>query len=268
MERPPRTGRPGGHVSAGLAETGGGRTQTMRAQMALRERILAGAFPPGARLMEVTLAGTLGISRTPVREAMARLAEEGLLERGPRGGFRVRRFTVEDVIDAIELRGVLEGTAARLAAERGAPRERLAAIREVLAGLEACLARPGEVDLESYAAGNAAFHEALWGLAGSDMVRREAARASALPFASPSAFLPDAADMDAFVVSLKLAQQQHRWIVEAIAAREGSRAEALARDHARIARRNLTYLMEEMAQGPDAGPDVPSLSLVAGAQKD
>ncbi len=77
------------------------------------------------RLFEVSLAETLEISRTPVREALSRLAEEGLLDRLPNGGFVVRRFGYEDVIDSIELRGVMEGTAARLAAERGASPEGL-----------------------------------------------------------------------------------------------------------------------------------------------
>ncbi len=66
-----------------------------------------------------------------------------------------------------------------------------------------------------------------------------------LPFASPSAFLPDNANIAAFRRSLTVAQDQHRMIVQAIAAREGSRAEALAREHARTARRNLEYVLAE-----------------------
>jgi len=94
-------------------------THTLRARIEVRERILRGDLPGGTRLFEVALAEDLGISRTPVREAMSRLVEEGLLERVRGGGFTVRRFALADVIDTIELRGVLEGTAARLGAERG-----------------------------------------------------------------------------------------------------------------------------------------------------
>jgi GntR family transcriptional regulator of vanillate catabolism len=77
------------------------------------------------------------------------------------------------------------------------------------------------------------------------MVRREVERITRLPFASPSAFLPDTANIRAFRQSLHLAQQQHHAIVEAIEAREGSRAESIVREHARAARRNLDYIMTQ-----------------------
>ena len=80
--------------------------------------LLRGDFQPGERLSELPLVARLGVSRTPIRLALDRLAHEGLLEASPTGGFVVRAFTIEDVWDAIETRGVLEGAAARLAAER------------------------------------------------------------------------------------------------------------------------------------------------------
>lgn len=222
------------------------RTHAGRALVELRKQILSGELPGGTRLYEVSLAEALEISRTPVREAMARLAEEGLLERVAGGGFAVRSFTFADVIDAIEIRGVLEGTAARLAAERGVPEERMEAIRSIVAALDRCFgAGPDEVDFEAYAERNAEFHAALAGLAGSEILRREIDRASRLPFASPSAFTPDKADIAAFRRSLHVAQVQHRAIVAAIAGRESARAEALAREHAKIARSNLEYILSE-----------------------
>src|SRR5690606_6881952 len=111
-------------------------THGRRAVIELREKIINGELPGGMRLFEVTLAGTLQISRTPVREALSRLAEEGLLDRLPNGGFVVRRFGYADVVDSIELRGVLEGTAARLAAERGAPPDALGRMREIVLKLD------------------------------------------------------------------------------------------------------------------------------------
>jgi GntR family transcriptional regulator of vanillate catabolism len=221
-------------------------THATRAVIELRKRILGGELPGGMRLFEVPMAEQLQISRTPVREAMSRLAEEGLLDRARNGGFVVRSFSYADVIDAIELRGVLEGTAARLAAERGVAPEALARIGAIVAKLDQCFGnKPGEVDFEAYAEQNAAFHRELAGLSGSDIVRREVERMTRLPFASPSAFLPDRADIEAFRRSLNTAQDQHRAIVAAIAAREGTRAEMIAREHARIARRNLEYVMTE-----------------------
>ena len=76
----------------------------------LREMILSGKFPPGQRLAEVRIAEMLGVSRTPVRSALATLAPRGLVVPG-RGlrGFQVRTVTLKEVLDATELRGVLEG---------------------------------------------------------------------------------------------------------------------------------------------------------------
>ena len=96
----------------------GAQSQTVKAKLGLRELVLDGAFAPGERVPEIELAKRLGVSRTPLRLALSTLAHEGLLEPLPGGGFVVRSFTRADVSDAIELRGVLEGTAARLAAER------------------------------------------------------------------------------------------------------------------------------------------------------
>jgi len=236
------------------------KTHATRTVIELRKKILGGDLKGGTRLYEVPLAEELEISRTPLRDAMSRLAEEGLLERAKSGGFVVRQFSFADVIDAIELRGVMEGTAARVAAERGAAPEKLALMEEVVAGLDACFgAMPGEVEFESYSELNARFHEGLANLAGSEIIRREVERASRLPFASPSAFLPDRGDIAAFRRSLNVAQDQHKAIIEAISAREGFRAESVAREHARQARRNLEYILKEDRSLME---HVPGLALV------
>lgn len=236
------------------------QTHTRRAVFELRQRIINGDLSGGTRLYEVALAEELQISRTPVREAMSRLAEEGLLERARGGGFTVRSFTFSDVVDAIELRGVLEGTAARLAAERGISDEETRALRDVVARLDACCEREADaLDFDLYAELNGEFHDLLSRLPKSGIVARELERTKSLPFASPSAFLPNTARLGAFRRSLQVAQVQHRSLAEAIIAREGARAEALAREHARIARGNLDYVLSE---GPDALSRVPSLALV------
>lgn len=89
-------------------------TQTGRLALALREQILKGQLSPNERLTELGLASRLNASRTPVRLALERLANEGLLDAIPSGGFRLRSFSLADIRDAIEIRGILEGTAARL----------------------------------------------------------------------------------------------------------------------------------------------------------
>ncbi len=94
-------------------------SQTVRAQLALRDLILSGRLRSGERISELGAVETTGVSRTPVRMALVRLEEEGLLEAIPSGGFMVKAFTERDILDSIELRGVLEGLAARFASERG-----------------------------------------------------------------------------------------------------------------------------------------------------
>ena len=149
-------------MDGGAQDRAGGRTHALRAQIILRERILGGDLTGGTRLSEIQLAQDLGISRTPVREALSRLAEEGLLLRHRSGGFLVRSFAVADVLDMIELRGVLEGTAARLAAERGPCPKAMRDARAALVALDGCFGNgPCEVDLHRYGELNTAFHHEI-----------------------------------------------------------------------------------------------------------
>ena len=84
----------------------------------LREAILGGQLKPGQRLMEVQLAEQLGVSRTPVREAIRKLELEGLVVMLPRKGAYVANMSLKDIMDVLEIRSSLEGMAAFLAAER------------------------------------------------------------------------------------------------------------------------------------------------------
>lgn len=232
--------------------------QFARALIELRSLVLNGSYSGGDRLAETALAERLGLSRTPLRQAMDRLVDEGLLERIETGGCRVARFTREDIHDAIELRGVLEGTAARLAAERGVVPKLAERMRAVLAGLD--MAVSGDLDFKAYVTLNAEFHDLLANLAGSAIVAREVERAGRLPAASPSAFMQGQDLIPDFRESLTRAQRQHRDIYDAILNRQGSRAEALAREHARLARSNLDYVTREE---PGLADKVPGLSLIA-----
>src|ERR1700752_3662333 len=93
-------------------------SQTARAALPLREMLVQGRFRPGERIREVPLAAQLKVSRIPLHLALERLAHEGFLQIRPTRGFVVQGFTTDDIYDAIELRGLLEGAAARLATER------------------------------------------------------------------------------------------------------------------------------------------------------
>lgn len=236
------------------------KSQFDKALLGLRSLVLNGAFEANARLSEVSLADRLDISRTPLRQAMDRLVEEGLLERIETGGCRVASFTMADILDAIEVRGVIEGTAARLAAERGADPAGLAECDAAIAALDAAVYRAGGIDFDAYVEQNARLHGLFAGLARSAVIAREVDRASRLPLASPSAFLQGQETVPDFQVSLRRAQEQHKAILAAIKAREGARAEALAREHARLARQNLEHVMKSDAR---LVRQVPGLALVS-----
>lgn len=220
--------------------------QSVKAQLRLRELIVSGQLRPGQRIAELALVERLGVSRTPVRAALAALHEEGLLEALPGGGYVVRAFSEADIHDAIELRGTLEGLAARLAAERGAPAYLLSEAQEVLAQLDEVLA-PAALDeraFSRYVELNGRFHALLARMADSALVAQQLARIQRLPFASPNSFVLVGATSPRARETLLVAQAQHRAVIEAVAAREGARAEALMREHARIAQRNLDEALQ------------------------
>ena len=225
-------------------------SQAVKAQQGLRELILTGQLAPGARIAELTLVNLLGVSRTPIREALLRLEQEGLVEALRAGGYAVRTFSEREVSVAIELRGTLEGLAARLAAERAVPPEALARAQACLDDIDAVLVDPSlsEQMFSDYVRLNAQFHRALAEMAGSELLVREIERAGSLPFASPSGFvgvhINNAPARDMLVV----AQHQHRQVLSAIAEREASRAEALMREHSRIARHNMQVALQHSDQ--------------------
>jgi GntR family transcriptional regulator of vanillate catabolism len=219
--------------------------QQLRAVLLLRELILRGELAPGGRIAELTAVAKLGMSRTPVRLALTTLEHEGLLETLAGGGFVVRDFSLSDISDAIELRGVLEGTAARFAAERHGGPAALRSLADSVQQMDALLelgTSPGA--FEAYVELNEVFHATLLELADSPMLKRSLTQVMHLPFASPNAFLQVQSEAAQSRQILMLGQDQHRALLEAIGAREGARAEALAREHARLARRNLNVVLE------------------------
>jgi len=226
-------------------------SQTVRALLEMREWLIRGEFKPGERIREVSLAARLRVSRTPLRLVLERLEHEGLLQARPTGGFVARQFTIQDVLDVIETRGVLEGTAARLASERLQSADELATMIECLAGIDRLLAhRPaGVAAIAAYIPLNALFHSLILDLARSPILRRSLEQVLRLPFASPNAFVGAETGDHPWHDDLLVAQSQHRAVAEAIAGREGARAEAVAREHARMGRRSILRAVQQQRIG-------------------
>jgi len=221
-------------------------SQTARATLALREMLVQGRFSPGERLREVPLAAELKVSRIPLHLALERLAYEGFLHLRTTRGFVVQGFSTEDIRDAIELRGLLEGAAARLATERWQNLRDLEPLRESSREIVS-LVRRRKLTIEAfsrYIELNAQFHRGLLDLSRSRMLRRAVEQACSLPFASPSAFLNRQHVSPELKELFVIAADQHVLIVDAIADRDGMRAEFLTREHARVARRNLDDVLK------------------------
>ncbi len=235
-----------------------GTSQSTRALLRLRELLLSGELEPGTRMSELPLVERLGVSRTPLRLALATLEHEGLLELLPGGGYATRQFSQADVSDAIELRGVLEGTAARWAAERGVTRRELTRMSGLIDRMDVEVHKADYGSFVSYMGLNESFHVLLVEAARSPMLERAIADIVALPFASSSAFVLAEAELPESRRILLVAQDHHRAIVDAIQGREGARAEGLAREHARLARRNLEIAM----RNHDVLERMPEASLI------
>src|SRR6266513_902969 len=189
-------------------------------------------------MSELPLVERLGVSRTPLRLALAALEHEGLLRVLPGGGYVVREFTRADIDDSIELRGVLEGTAARFAAERGVSRRELKALTDIAEQTDSVVHRADYASFEIYVDLNERFHAIIYEAARSPLLRRALEQVLSLPFAGPSAFVLAEAELPESREVLVVAQSHHRGLIEAIDRREGARAESIGREHARLARLN------------------------------
>lgn len=191
----------------------------------IRDAIRTGVIQAGERLVELDLAAALDMSRTPVREALRQLEVERLVEASPRRGFVVPTMTIDDLVEIFEIREVLEGLAARRAAQRMGPAE-IAALRETLERMEQ--ARDND-DATALAEASRQFHRLL----------RSGSRHARLPHLLSLLFdahrsislhelAPDRVDG---------AISEHHAICDAIAAHDAALAEQLAREHSRNALR-------------------------------
>ncbi len=222
-------------------DPGTGRRADSRVAQRIRELIVEGALAPGSRVAEATIAERLGVSRTPVRNALPALAGEGLLEPAGKRGYAVRNFTVEDSYKATEIRCVLEGYAARELAARPDRGPILVALRETLTEGDAIFAKGHIVkdDEEAYARMNGRFHDLIVGGARDPLLTDLIQRIYAVPFVAPNVVAFKRIPLDEIYPILMSAQHQHHAIVDAIESGQPDVAESLMRGHSSPARRSL-----------------------------
>ena len=216
-------------------------THLIQAIVRIREMIRRGELAPGQRVAEAPLAELLGMSRTPVRQALPMLAQEGLLAEHGTRGFVVRAFTVDDVLDAIDVRAALEGLAARRVAERGASKALLRALRDCLEDGDAILDKRHveESDEARYADMNQRFHALILTEAASPILADAVERNNRVPFAGPQALAFDRGQLDRMYDQLRYAHHQHHSLVEAFERGQGARAESLMREHAHVVEESI-----------------------------
>jgi GntR family transcriptional regulator, vanillate catabolism transcriptional regulator len=213
-------------------------SQVSRATLGLRDMLLRGALRPGQRIAEIPLSRKLGVSRTPLRLAFEKLENEGLVKALPHTGFAATEFSISDIWDAIETRGILEGAAARLAAERLNNPAQLEPLRKIIRAMEEI----STMDFEGfthYLDLNETFHAAILDLANNKILRLAIERIYKVPFASRSSRVILAKTLPGSKEILPIAEEHHRALIDAIEHREGARAESLGREHARLTRRSL-----------------------------
>jgi DNA-binding GntR family transcriptional regulator len=205
------------------AETSAGRTVA-----AVRELILHGEFPAGARLGEVELAERLGVSRTPVREALGRLAAEGLVEIAPNRGARVTSWTVAELEDVFDLRTALEPRLTALAAPHATEAD-IAALDDLAQGMVDVGAPGPDQDLDAIVPLNREFHGRLVALADQPAMASALAGAIHAPIVLRNFHTYDKA-------SLRRSLAHHVEIVAAVRAADPAWAEAVMTAHIRNAR--------------------------------
>ena len=209
-------------------------TQQSKTMLQIREMIFRGELAPGDRVTEAELATRLGLSRTPVRQALPALALEGLLVRVGERGYAVRAFSTSDSLEALRLRAVLEGYAARRVAEQGLAPPLLRALKDCLAVGDALFEAHvlHEEDTVRYSEMNARFHALILEASAVPLLPELAARCNVVPFAAPDHIAFSEWGKQTAFKLLFYAHGQHHAIVEAMAARQGDRAEFLFREHA------------------------------------
>jgi DNA-binding GntR family transcriptional regulator len=199
-----------------------------RAYTALRGGILDGTYGQGTRLGEVELAEALGVSRTPVREALRRLGSEGLIETLPNKGARVRTWSEGELDDIFDLRALLEGHAAGLAATR-ASSSQLASMADIVVRMDSATSQGGAPDYDLIAGLNDAFHSAVVTASGNSLLPQLAQSLVHIPVVVRTfrRYSPG---------RLRQSMRQHREVLDALTSRDPAWAEAIMRAHILSAR--------------------------------
>lgn len=212
----------------GIAPTLNHATLSQQVYDTLRRQILDDVFPPNTPLPEEGVAARLNVSRAPVREALRRLAADGLVTLTPRQGAVVSSLTPQQFLDAYRVREALEALAIRLAVPRLTPAD----LRQLDDYHEAMLRHAAAGDADAFFANNAAFHALLVDRSGNEQLRGmyHPLMDQMRRYFSPSLGLRG---------GMERSIEEHRAILEAVRAGDGEMAARLLSDHIHVPQRIL-----------------------------
>lgn len=202
----------------------------------LRTLVLCGSFAANERLKEVSLSHQLNVSRTPVRDALATLANEGLLLYEPKCGYTVRAFGLHDLLAAFDVRATLEGMACRIVAERGLSVRGTETLESCMRKGQALVASDemrNEI-VQHWNVVNAEFHAVLVEESENAYLIRSVRDTKRLPMIYDQNGTPHHPDEVCLLYgreAIERAFQDHGRIHSAVLQRQGSRAEYLMREH-------------------------------------
>lgn len=223
-------------------------TLSQRVYEHLRDEILAEHLLPGTELSEVALSKELAISRGPIREAMGRLAAEGLITMRPRRRAEVRSLTLQELIDAYQVREALEVMAVRLLIPRVTEAD-LARLEELI---DQMAAHSAEGAVREFFTANVSFHELVCELSGNPKLQEVHHRLEGEIGRFQNRTLALRGNMDDSLT-------EHRAILAAIRLRDADRAAALTAEHIRVpAERLQAALKDAAASGAEAATSVPA----------
>ena len=227
------------------AVTAAAKTRVEGVTAKLREMIVSRELAPGSRVPERDLAETLGVSRTPVRVALGILAAEGLVRGEPNRGFVVCEFSIEHTLSTFDVRGALEGLAARTAAERGLDRDERESLQQCVSeGAEIISAGTYDAgDLHRWAQMNERFHRTIIRAARLSALDQVHEFMSRLPMVAPAALLFTNDERADAIVRIRFAQHDHEQILDALTKRQGRRVDGLVHEHTYMARQDLARLL-------------------------
>ncbi|MEJ8473265.1 GntR family transcriptional regulator [Roseibium algae] len=228
-------------ADAVMAEKSGSSDE--RVLMILRRMIMDGALSASDKITEVGIASLLNVSRTPVRLALRTLEVEGLICKREGRGYDVVSFDFDDVSKAYEVRGVLEGLAARSLAQRGLSDDVDEILRQALGFTQDALTRLGdkcESGVELYLKGNKLFHETIMQECGNSFVPFTYNRLESLPLLKLGTLVFNHKSHDTEVQRLTIGHGQHLIVYDAIRKGDTARAEAMMREHSQA---TVTYSM-------------------------